>query len=320
MLQSHQKILSQTDQPPRYTFNRKLKEIPENVRDWSDYLKQQKEKLARAQGDDQELALLEKIGYAARVLMRLDEAEDYLLKAMALSFFHPQKTKLAQNLMRLAHVYQWKNNFAKTHLLLDQAKRILNGCRPCESLMATYHQHLGKAYFDQGYMNLAQCQFELALKMRCDQKMDTDLIASTEHCLDVLQTLNKDDVHDDLDIFLRRAEIFDADDMNSVRIKLIGEEFHTYPKHIDSQFCAVVECNGKIEGFCQVAKNGADPRSAHIFGLYLTPVAQGPKIGHQVMNLISEYCDFAEIDQMTLISSAKAFEFYRKQGFIPSGS
>lgn len=321
---------------PQSFFDQNLREIPIHPEEWEKYIQQKKETLATTKSDEDKLNLLAQLGYAHRVLMKLDEAESYLFQALALSFYHPDKSKLIQNSIRLAHVYQWKNNFAKAHLLFDQAKMILNEEAALDGLAAAYHQHLGKFYFDQGFVRLAQHEFELAFKIRTRINADVELLNSTQNCLDRVRKLNSD--YQETHVVVRRAEVTDAEAIHKAHMRSVNEicvQDHTAEEikvwggrsfnalaraqGIKNQFYAVAEYNGQIEGFMQVAKDPQDAHSAHVFGLYLTPEAKGKKVGQRMMNLLSEYCDFALIDKMTLISSITAFNFYKKQGFIQDG-
>ena len=113
---------------------------------------------------------------ALRIAKCIDEAELNLSKALALS---ESPSKKIQNLIRLAHVYQWEKEFLKARALLDQAKHLINENTISESLTAAFHQHLGKFYFDQCYVGLAITEFELALKIRTAIKVPQDQVDST---------------------------------------------------------------------------------------------------------------------------------------------
>jgi tetratricopeptide (TPR) repeat protein len=308
---------------PQYFFNQELKETIVQPEEWKKYVQQRIEKLVHPKNDNDKLNLLAQLGYASRVLMNLGEAENYLIQALTLSFYHPDKTKFIQNSIRLAHVYQWQKNFAKAHFLFDQAKMILNEESASDGLLASYHQHLGKFYFDQGFFRLAQYEFELAFKIRTRMSTDVELLNSTQHCLEVVKKLNKD--NQDSHVVLRRAEVADAEAIHRAHVKSInvwgGRALNAAAtaSGIKTQFYVVAECNGQIEGFMQVARDPHDAHSAHVFGLYLTSESKGKKVGQRMMNLLSEYCTFACIDKMTLVSSIAAFNFYKKQGFIQDG-
>ena len=221
---------------PQSFFDQNLKEIPVQPEEWKKYVQQRTEKLAQTENDEDKLNLLAQLGYASRVLMKLNEAESYLIQALTLSFYHPDKTKLIQNAIRLAHVYQWQKNFAKAHLLFDLAKMILNEESVSDGLSAFYHQHLGKFYFDQGFVRLAQHEFELAFKIRMRMNADTELLNSTQHCLDMVKKLNND--NKDSEVIIRRAEVADAEAIHRAHMKSINEicvQDHTAEEYHDAE-------------------------------------------------------------------------------------
>jgi len=90
---------------------------------------------------------------------------------------------LIQNLIRLAHVYQWKREFEKSHALFDQAKSLIEEDLVSKVLRAAYHQHLGKLYFDQQYFDKAQNEFSTALNIRESISAPHDQIESSKAAL-----------------------------------------------------------------------------------------------------------------------------------------
>lgn len=161
---------------PEYKFDENLRDIPVNQIQWEDFSEKLSNKLKTEQNLIERRNILEHIGVACRVLNRLDLAEDYLLKACALS---KTPSKLAQNLLRLAHVYQWKNEFTKAEVLFDQVYEIISEEHISELLQAAYYQHLGKFYFDQKEFKLALKQFESALQIRQGANTPKDQLDSS---------------------------------------------------------------------------------------------------------------------------------------------
>lgn len=321
---------------PSYSFDENLREIPHQPEEWNKFIQIQNEELAKVNHDEEKMNLFVQLGNASRVLMKLDEAESYLFKALTLSYYSSDKNKLIQNLIRLAHVYQWKKDFSKAHLLFEQARSILNKEDIYESLAASYHQHVGKFYFDQGFNLLAQHEFELAIKIRIRNNSETELIQSTKDCLETVKKINSDSSN----IIIRRAEAADAEAVHNAHMKSINEicsQDHTAEEievwggrpfnssarvngiKSQVQFFAVAELNGKVEGFIQVTKAMTDAQSAHVSALYLTPSIKDRNAGRRMMDLVFEYCDFAGIEKVTLISSITALNFYKKLGFQQDG-
>lgn len=174
---------------PDFSFNKDLREVPTSIHEWFQLINGLKDKLKTETHESQRLMFLEYLGVANRVLNNLDESEYYLKKALALSYKHPKQSKLIQNLIRLAHVYQWKKNFEKAAVLFEQAWSVLLELPKAELLLASYHQHLGKFYFDQKLFSLAQAEFETALSIRQSMNAPNDQIESSMNSLQRVLTL-----------------------------------------------------------------------------------------------------------------------------------
>ncbi|HEU4328563.1 MAG TPA: tetratricopeptide repeat protein [Roseiflexaceae bacterium] len=86
------------------------------------------------------------------------------------------------NRARLAHVYQWQGDFARSDALFDE---LLAACAADPDLARYRHaicQHAGKNLFDQGRYAQAVALFEEALALR-EGLGDPELIASTQLAL-----------------------------------------------------------------------------------------------------------------------------------------
>jgi len=184
----------QIQQPP-YHFNEDLKEIPENQSEWMGFVANLKQQLLLETQLDQKISLYEHIGMAQRILKNYDEAEFYLKKALNYSYSYPKVSRLIQNFIRLAHVYQWKKEFSKSQLLFDLAKILIDENSISESLLAAYHQHLGKLYFDQQYYGKAQAEFSTALSLRIKNSAPVDQIESSQQSLNEALRRLKNDRH-----------------------------------------------------------------------------------------------------------------------------
>ena len=163
--------------------------MPDDPEDWKNFCKKLEAQLEKSTQVEKKLQLLEYLGMANRTLGNLNQAERYLLKAVALSTKHPRSTRIVQNWLRLAHVHQWKQEFAKAHLLFNQAKEFMDIHPVSESLLAAYHQHLGKLYFDQNRFVEAKDEFSKALGIRQKIIAPSDQIESSQFSLEV--TLNR---------------------------------------------------------------------------------------------------------------------------------
>ena len=81
---------------------------------------------------------------------------------------------------RLAHVLQWRGDFADADQLFAEA----NSTELPDRLRATMHEHAGKSCYDQGRYIEACNHFEKALELR--KVEDPELMARTELALDAV--------------------------------------------------------------------------------------------------------------------------------------
>src|SRR3989344_377211 len=318
---------------PPYKFDSSLNDYPVDNEEWSAFIMNLLEKLRITSDIQKNLVIYEYLGMALRTARRFDEAELYLSKALALS---ESPSKKIQNLIRLAHVYQWEKEFSKAKALFDQARYLINENDISEKLKSAYHQHLGKFYFDQGSMGLAVTEFELALNIRTTIKAAQDQIESTT--LSLIEAKKKWPIVLN-NIVIRRAQISDAEAIHNAHMESINEicvKDHTSDEirvwggrtfdpairlpGIQNQFYLVAESNGIIEGFCQLKTSFKDNlKSAHLFGFYITPKILKKRVGDALMQLVFEYCESENIKLITLKSSITSFGFYQKYGFIQTG-
>jgi tetratricopeptide (TPR) repeat protein len=110
-----------------------------------------------------------------------------LSKALAdakLALAHAEATgelrRIAICKARLAHVLQWREEYAEADRLFTEA----NTTELPDRLRGTMHQHTGKSAYDQGRYIEACNHFELALELRKEE--DPDLIAATDLALEAV--------------------------------------------------------------------------------------------------------------------------------------
>jgi len=321
---------------PAYSFDENLHEVTQNHQDFESYILKIKELISKSPSDQNKILLYENLGLALRVVRLLDESEFYLQKALSLSTAVSVNRQI-QNLLRLAHVYQWQKQFQKAHALFDQARSLLNEFSIGQSLKASYHQHLGKCYFDQEHFNLALIEFETALKLRIEMSAPIDQIQSTELALNKTKQLCTLKIPEGFKI--RKASIEDALDIHKahmISIQEICSKDHTEAEinvwgrrsfeqvnrtpAIQNHFYLVIEFENKIEGFCHasVMHKGHD-RFGYLNGFYITPKILKKGIGHIFINLVFEYVKSENISLIKLRSTITSFNFYSKYGFVKTG-
>lgn len=322
---------------PESHFDQDLRDVPNDPREWVKFVENLKLQLNSESRPENQLELMEHIGMAARTLMRLDEAESYLQKAVALSKDHPRHSRLIQNLIRLAHVYQWKKDFTQAQSLFDQAKALIQENSVSDILLAAYRHHLGKLFFDQAFYGKALAEFATAFSIRQKTSAPQDQLESSQNSYnEALKRWNKVIPPEYL---LRRALPQDAEGIHLAHMKSIREICSRH--HSDEEikgwgsrpyqaeqrlaaiakdFVLVVEINSHVEGYGHLRvfeKEGL--KRAHIFGLYLTPQASGKSLGKAMFDIMFEEAKNANAQQLTLESTITAQNFYRKIGFADSG-
>lgn len=323
-------------QRPTSHLDQDLRDVPDDRAEWIKFVDGLKVKLKEKNHPARNLTLLEHTGMAARTLLRFDEAEFYLKKSLALSHTHPSHSRLIQNLIRLAHVYQWKKDFEKSQMLFDQAKSLIDEKPISEGLRAAYHQHLGKLYFDQQYFGKAQAEFSTALSIRKSISAPIDQIESSKESLkEALKRWGRNF----LGVYVRKAIPRDAESIHRAHMKSIQEicskdhspqEIQAWGHRpyrddqrvgsIKNDLVWVVEDEGSIEGYGHLKifeKDGL--KRGHIFGLYLTPKVVGKCLGKAIVDLMMEEIKSTKVKQVSLEATITAQNFYRKAGFVDAG-
>ena len=112
-------------------------------------------------------------------------AQQALTSAIELSELVGDRRLETANRIRLAHVYQWRQDYAMSEKLFEEA---IANCQ-CDPDLAYYldfaYQHIGKCKFDQQQYEAARHYFEAALSLR-RSKGDPSLIDSTQLAIDTV--------------------------------------------------------------------------------------------------------------------------------------
>lgn len=330
---------------PECYFDSNLKDCPKDLLAFENFINILEDKLKNELNPIEKRSMYEHLGVAYRIVHQLYKSEVYLLKAISIISSIQSEThndiqianKLIQNLLRLAHTYQWQNEFAKSKVLFDQAKSIINENKVSLIIVAAYHQHFGKYYFDQHYYGLALCEFNLALKIRNEIHAPQDQIDSSQLAVD--EALRRWSVNYDRSVSIRKARISDAEGIHTAHMISINEicvkdhspdEIRVWGGRtfdpsvripaIQNQFYLVAEHENKIEGYFQLGfQYNNQKKSAHLFGFYITPKILNRKIGHTMMKLVLEFCHSRNIKLINLKSTITSCEFYKKYGFVVTG-
>lgn len=168
-------------------FDQNLRDIPNSPTDMGkavNFLKLQ------LQNNDleasQKLQIMGLIGVYSRVLHDFTNARHYLTEAVALSEQSGNEKSQISNQIRLAHVYQWEENYAVSDRMFSDAIKKCQTHPQLKQYLDFAYQHAGKNKFDQGKYTEALNLFQKALKIRLI-KSDRELIDSTQLALEITQ-------------------------------------------------------------------------------------------------------------------------------------
>ncbi|MDG4765132.1 WG repeat-containing protein [Solwaraspora sp. WMMD406] len=156
---------------------RELVENPDELRAIRDRLT---EKIDPATDNGARARLLSLRAVVSRILGDLGKALSDAKLAVAHAEATGELRRIAIAQARLAHVLQWRGDFAEADRLFEEA----NSSELPDRLRATMHEHAGRSCYDQGRYMEACNHFERALELR--KVEDPDLIARTELALDAV--------------------------------------------------------------------------------------------------------------------------------------
>ncbi|MBB6448099.1 tetratricopeptide (TPR) repeat protein [Geomicrobium halophilum] len=163
-------------------FDARLKEVPDDEEQMKKGISFLKEKVV----DENHPKLAGLLGVYSRILGNLQEAEWYLNESIEMYRDNHNKRGLVANKLRLAHVFQWKENYYQADTLF---KEVMIEIKQDSALKDVYldfaYQHYGKSKFDQEDYHEALELFQQALTIR-RKKGDYGLIQSTQQA--ILQT------------------------------------------------------------------------------------------------------------------------------------
>lgn len=123
-------------------------------------------------------------GVYSRILGQLENAEESLKDAVALSQSVLDARLVYINELRLAHVYQWRGQFEQSTPMFEELLSRAEKDRHLGLLLDFAMQHAGKNAFDQGKYAEALSHFAGALALR-RLKNDARLLHSTETAITV---------------------------------------------------------------------------------------------------------------------------------------
>jgi hypothetical protein len=156
---------------------REIVEDPDKLRELRDRLT---EKLNGASDNPTRARLLSLRAVVSRILGDLSKALSDGKLALAHAEATGQLRRIAIAQARLAHVLQWRGDFAEA----DRLFALANSPELPDRLRATMHEHAGRSCYDQGRYIEACNHFEKSLDLR--KVEDPDLIERTDQALDAV--------------------------------------------------------------------------------------------------------------------------------------
>jgi tetratricopeptide (TPR) repeat protein len=164
----------------KVNFDEYLREVPEEI----DEMKKGIKYLFYCLNTDESPSLHGLIGVYSRIVGLLDDAEKHIKQALSLYQNEQKVSGILTNKIRLAHVYQWKEEFNRADSLYEEVIEDISDNQHCLHLLDFVYQHYGKSKFDQKDYIKALELFEKAFEIRVE-KDNQELIKSTEHAINI---------------------------------------------------------------------------------------------------------------------------------------
>jgi tetratricopeptide (TPR) repeat protein len=166
-------------------FDDDLRDVPNNAVEMRQALIFLQSQLRNDGETNHQIQLFGLIGSYARILQDFVVAQQALMLAVELSEQIGDRQLKTANQIRLAHVYQWQQDYKISEALFEE---VIENCQHDPSL-ASYldfaYQHAGKCKFDQQQYEAAQSYFERALLLR-HVKGKHSLVDSTQLAIDTV--------------------------------------------------------------------------------------------------------------------------------------
>lgn len=161
-----------------FHFDQNLHEVPEdreNMRTATEYY-------AAKCIDEENHITAGLIASYYRILHEYDKAQYWVNIAIELAQKNRSRKSIYINKLRLSHIHCWMKDFKSAKTLLDEVGMEIQDNHSYQDLRGTYHQHLGKWFFDQGMLAEALENFKLTLQIRQLQG-SKDLIESSTYAV-----------------------------------------------------------------------------------------------------------------------------------------
>lgn len=171
-----------------FIFDDNLREVPKSPNDMQRAINHLETRLIEESQDDYERMRLSGIvGTLYRILGDYEMAEEHINAAISSSNNLRDRHSQLMNLLRLAQVYQVREQFTVADRIF---KQVIQTCETQEDALPdldTAYQYYGMCLFDQGDYEIALHMFEKALKLR-QVKRDDYQIEFSQHAIEITRS------------------------------------------------------------------------------------------------------------------------------------
>lgn len=168
-----------------YHFDNNLRDVPNNPAQMQQAIDFLQCKLQQETTERTKIYLLGLLGVYARMLHNFSLAQKALTSALNLSTSIGDEKSIIVNMIRLAHVYQWQQQYTKSKEIFLKAVTLCQTKQEISIYLDFAYQHLGKCMFDQKEYQQALYYFKQAQDIRL-KKGDLSLIESTQLAIDTV--------------------------------------------------------------------------------------------------------------------------------------
>lgn len=332
-------MTGETVEKPELVFDSYLREYPSDIKKFEKYLKLLCFQIQKSTDPEQKYKFLCEYGVLLRIHKNFDESLHVLNEVLAYAMQSGKKTGVIQNLVRLAHVYQWQGEFKAAEQSYAQIATLIEKWEISESLRATILQHQGKLYYDQNLYTKALSYFETALFLRKKLETTQEQIDSSElaynNCFDktsasitesypeptVLYAQEKyfESFHHAIDFVAKEKkyiEMIEAPSLQSVssfQAKMIQNKMPVY----------YLVYKKDVVGWIDISAP-KNERMQHRggLGMGILPSFRAKGFGSQLMKAALEHakkCNLEKIELQVYNTNLNALQLYKKFGFNQTG-
>lgn len=302
-----------------FYFSEDLREIPESISDWNNYIESLKVKLSTTQDEVERMSLLGEIGSYLRVINRLDEAKNYLEEALKIGYRLNDNRLICTNLIRLAHTFHWQEKYLEAQNVFFKVQTILANSFKDDSLQAFYHQHLAKLYFDQNFYLKASIEFLSALNIRKKLNSKSDLIDSSFNSLEKC----KSKLRESLDCKIRNAKFEDLRAIAKIEESWCGDNGASYDDFLGffnqmgpKEKITVIEYDNEVIGF--IGTQEVSDNKIYIWNLGILPLFRKFALATVLIQDVIKRSKENSLSQVFLEvahDNLAAINLYKKLGF-----